>query len=1096
MATESFVFPSGAVLAPYAVTSDDAQRRQAIQPDVSCMVEAPAGSGKTELLIQRYLALLGRVEMPESIVAITFTRKAAGEMRDRVLQALESARKGEAPTAAHERVRFDLALGALAQSDRLQWDLLAHPGRIRLQTIDSLCLSLVGRMPWLARLGAVPEIVQDARGLYAEAARRTVLAVNNESGYQEPLTAMLRHLDNDAAGMQKLLATMLATRDQWLPLAVGTGDDERPQFEMALAAAQAAGIAAIESALPVGVRNTWLSIAGFVGKTACDGWPVNDLAAWFELADVVLTKSGEWRKRGGLNVRCGFPPGSDAEKGQCAELIDVLQRSDGLLAALNAIGSLPPDRYSDAQWSGMRAFLDCLRLAVGQLRVVFRETGSVDFCEVGIAARYALGSVDAPTDLAIDVDSRLKHLLLDEFQDTSTSQFSLVKHLTEGWQHGDGRTIFLVGDPKQSIYRFRQAEVGLFLDAKARGIGELRPEFLQLTANYRSRKGIVDWVNRVFAKILPGTNRAETGEIAYTASEPTKPALDRPAALPHWFPGRNDEAEAEKVVAIVRTLRREQPQESVAILVSARTHLPEIVKALRREKLLFLAIKIDPLAERPVVRDLMSLTRAMLHRADRVSWLAILRAPWTGLTLEDLTNLVASDLRESIWERLQTMENNPRVERLRGILTEAFAERGRWPLRQWIERAWFRLGGPSCVSEDDAMRDAADFFDLLEAQQTGSDLRDFDGFVDVVKKLYARPGTSDGNPVQIMTIHGAKGLEFDNVILAGLGRCGRNDDAKLFLFQETRDADGRPQRLLAPIKETGGSDDPAYRYLRTIDRKKGDQERKRMLYVAATRARQRLFLLGHIDAEKGVPQSRTMLADLWPALTPEEQAAILETPARPERTDVAAFPRLRRMPPDWTPPELPDPVEWTSTQPPAESDTVPTFEWVGEGLRHAGTVAHVFLQRMAANAVVPDIAAIRAALAHEGVAQQDLSSLATRVRQALEAAASSPRGKWILTAHAGHRTEYAIAGVVAGNIVRGTIDRTFVDEDGTRWVIDYKMSHRQGGEIEAFLDEQQRRYRPQLERYASLLEPLGDPIKLGLYFPLLGSWREWSSEEG
>ena len=115
------------------------QRLQAILPDQSFIVQAPAGSGKTGLLIQRYLRLLATVDAPEEILAITFTRKAAAEMQGRVLHALDSARNGEVPAQEHERLTYDLAATSLMHSEKLGWDLSENPGRLRIQTIDSLC---------------------------------------------------------------------------------------------------------------------------------------------------------------------------------------------------------------------------------------------------------------------------------------------------------------------------------------------------------------------------------------------------------------------------------------------------------------------------------------------------------------------------------------------------------------------------------------------------------------------------------------------------------------------------------------------------------------------------------------------------------------------------------------------------------------------------------------------------------------------------------------------------------------------------------------------------------------------------------------------
>ena len=157
---------------------DAAAREAALDPGRSFIVQAPAGSGKTELLVRRFLGLLGSVERPEEIVAITFTRKAAAEMRKRVLEA--------APGAGE----------------------LGH--RLRIQTIDALCASLTRQMPVLARFGAQPELVENARPHYREAALRTLKALSPDA------ERLLAHLDNNLGTAVWLLSSMLAKRDQWL----------------------------------------------------------------------------------------------------------------------------------------------------------------------------------------------------------------------------------------------------------------------------------------------------------------------------------------------------------------------------------------------------------------------------------------------------------------------------------------------------------------------------------------------------------------------------------------------------------------------------------------------------------------------------------------------------------------------------------------------------------------------------------------------------------------------------------------------------------------------------------------------------------------
>jgi ATP-dependent exoDNAse (exonuclease V) beta subunit len=415
-------------------------------------------------------------------------------------------------------------------------------------------------------------------------------------------------------------------------------------------------------------------------------------------------------------------------------------------------------------------------------------------------------------------------------------------------------------------------------------------------------------------------------------------------------------------------------------------------------------------------------------------------------------------------------------------------------LRRWVERVWIKIGGPACFESDEgALQDAAAYFDLLETTQSGADLLDFGKFSQRVTDLYAQPGNPTGFAVQIMTIHKAKGLEFDTVIVPGLGRPPKLDDKPLVLFHEWRE-DGRFECLVAPIDETRAEPDVLYRYLRSLERRKSDWERARQLYVAATRARKRLHLMGHVG-NNGEPGSGTMLKDLWPALSSEERdrfrrAATGAIPPSPLQSQAV----LRRLPDSWCLPELPPAVAWSSGATPYAEPHEPSFEWVGESLRHAGTVVHAFLQRMeSVDAPGPELAEIRRALMHVGASPLDLDAGAERVRQSLALIRTSRRGRWILASHEDAQSEYAVTGVVNGEIVRGLVDRTFIDQ-GVRWIIDFKTSEHEGGNLEVFLDEQQRRYRDQMERYARIMGLLGNPVRLGLYFPLLDEWREWSPE--
>ena len=225
-----------------ATIPDADQRKRALDPECSFIVQAPAGSGKTELLIQRYLTLLVRVEQPESVVAITFTRKAAGEMQRRMLKALLDG-VGPRPEADHAALTWELARAVLDRDKALGWDLFRNPSRLRVRTIDSLSASITRQMPWVSRLGAPPEIVEDASDLYAEAARHTIELLEGDR-WTAPVEALLVHLDNDFQTLRKLIAEMLKRRDQWLRHVMEAPDPValRAQLEAALGRAIRDGV--------------------------------------------------------------------------------------------------------------------------------------------------------------------------------------------------------------------------------------------------------------------------------------------------------------------------------------------------------------------------------------------------------------------------------------------------------------------------------------------------------------------------------------------------------------------------------------------------------------------------------------------------------------------------------------------------------------------------------------------------------------------------------------------------------------------------------------------------------------------------------------
>jgi len=999
------------------IPEDHAERLAALDVTKSFVVQAPAGSGKTELLIQRYLALLGTVSEPESILAITFTKKAAAEMRARVLQALRSG--GGA------------AAQALEQDKRCGWDVLANPSRLRIQTIDAFCVMVARRMPWLARFGAMPEFVEEASELYREAARRTLALLGEPGVWAEAMATVLLHVDNDASRFLNLLVSMLSKRDQWMRhVARGlTGAEMRVEMEAALRRVLDADLEKLAVLVPAAV-------------------PIAETADWAALAEKLLTKSGSLRKK-------QLPVWASLAFERHAEFVD----------RLDEVRKRPEPRYDEAQWHIAEAVLTLLPIAVAQLKTVFQERGEVDFPELQHAAQYALGSEDEPTDLAMSLGHRIEHILVDEMQDTSSSQMDLLKKLTASWEPGDGRTIFLVGDPMQSIYRFREAEVGLFLRLQRHGLPQVPVESLTLRANFRSRPELVDWVNGAFEAAFPAEQDLATGAVTYSPSVAARDAVGVEAV--HVHPVADDDLEGE--ARLVADLVEQSAGGSTAILVRARTHLPPILAELKNRGIRFRALDIDPLTSRPVITDLLALTRALLHPGDRTAWLAILRAPWCGLTLAELYSITDT----TIWDAVMPV-------RFQEVMRRALAEVRRVPLRRCVEQAWIGLGGPSVLSSAVELEEAKRFLDLLDRMDTGGSIPSFAALERALDELHAAPDPTAPEQLQIMTIHKAKGLEFDTVILPGLSRRSRPDEDLLLRWAEVPLED-RDELLLAPMKSAEATDDLLYRYLRRLNTKKENNETARLLYVAATRAREKLHLLAQEESARG-SLGHVIQETLAASLGTAPSVAVVDAVASAVRP-------LRRLPETWSPPVAPPPVRSVEVVVPSGEPI--TFDWAGQMARQVGVVVHGYLQRLAMGVSLDAcLATVRAALVAEGVSASDVVIASERVEGALRGICGDPRGQWILARRVGDACEVSFDAELDGVLHTIRIDRTFVDEDGVRWIIDYKTGVHSGGRVEEFLDHEWERYRGQLEGYARVFRALESrPVRLGLYFPLMRGWR-------
>jgi len=1078
--------------------ADHHQRQKALDPNHSFIVQAPAGSGKTELLTKRFLVLLARVDRaPEEIIAITFTRKAASEMRARIINALKLARSETPPSAPHTRETWELARRALARDEKEGWDIIHSPSRLRILTIDAMCASLTRQMPILSSFGASPEIAMDARPYYQSAARELLLNLDDESPWTKALETLLLHLNNDLNKVESLFMAMLARRDQWLPYIAGISDTAvlREKLEATLLHIIQENLRNIN--IPEEFDHELHQLMQFAFKNLIF-LPEDELDTWKQIAAILLTQKFQFRKC--VNKNQGFPvPPKGIEKEEKAhykhakERVNIMLTTFGenetLRQSLEDVLLSPPPHYSEQQWEVVEALITILPVLAAQLVVTFRQHSKVDFIEVSNSALKALGDTDKPTDLALRLDYKIQHLLVDEFQDTSATQYKLLELLTAGWIDGDGRTLFLVGDPMQSIYRFRQAEVGLFLKARQEGIGAIKLQPLNLEVNFRSEAGVIDWINNSFEKVFPSIENISQGAVSFSPSTSIHDTTKAKSVCFHPLKASDGLSNAAKTIEIIMNA---EPDEKIAILVRARSHLLKILPALKAENIKYQAVEIETLGNSTVVTDLWSLTRALLYFNDRIAWLSILRAPWCGLMLSDL-HVIANTADDTIWEALCNdsalpVETKNRIARLMEVLKPMIENRMRHSLRKTVETVWHALGGPACLDDESELADAAAYFELLQNAEVAGDLPDIFAFE---KKLFeetiASQNDSNAN-VQIMTIHKSKGLEFDTVIIPGLEKRAAANTHPLMIWMERPRQDNDFDLLLAPIKSFADDHDPIFQYLHREDGKKHDQEIKRLLYVAATRAKKQLHLLAEIkqndEGELVAPNSSSILSHLWECVDKES----IEICADTVDTSLSESHLLNRLPSDWR----------SNSKIAYEPSTNPhsVFSWQTENNRHIGTVTHLILKQIATLGVNKwkeiDQETHRQywqdLLSGTGLSDTDIQNALDEIQTAITVTIQDEKGQWILEQHHEAGSEYAISSHDHGTLI---LDRTFVDQDGIRWIIDYKMSEKTEGALDAFLEQEKAHHTDQLEKYRMAMAGMEQrPIKCGLYFPRYAAWVE------
>jgi ATP-dependent helicase/nuclease subunit A len=864
---------------------DAADRRAAVDPSQNVVLEASAGTGKTQVLVERYVNLLRAGVEPDHILAITFTRKAAAEMRQRIIDRLKETSRTSALDAARWR------------------ELRGRLGDIAISTIDAFCLSLLREFPLEAGVDPgfdlavetdVPRLVSDAldqalricravaaadedvalvfaqlgerrlrAGIGALLDRRLVApqALNRflQSGPRD-LTAQ-RACASAAARLRDIFAGARDGLDRFL----ADGPLRHSQFAML-----AADLRDLVAAAPAfGTRERQAAFRTLIDRLrgyflTLDGKPRGEKFTGTGFTTLHCASEDAWRRHRAAAARLA-PAVADAVRGFRRDLNVVLSRG---------------------VW---RVFA----VAMSQYQRTLDAHALVDFAGVLERAVKLLKDLDEFAESRLRLEARYRHVLVDEFQDTSRAQWELVRQLVASWGEGFGAaadalapSIFIVGDRKQSIYGFRDADVAL-MDEAARFIQDLRPggrARRSIAVSFRSAPAILAFVNDVFAAIA-GESVGETRKDAFRydrqdrfpiddagqtapgdaasfnlgliAADTVRASADRVAAeIVRLLAGRTVHDRATGVVRPARPA-------DVAILFRSRDSHREFEAALDRVRVPSYVYKGLGFFDADEIQDAVALLRYLADPLSPLRAATLLRSRVVRLSDRAVARL-APDLAGAILRS----DPPPALAEFdgedRSVLEQLRRSVPRW--LSWIDRmtpselldAVFHETAYAWELRGSRRRQARENLKKLRSMIRRAQNRGYATLARIAEHLDRLAVGDESNAaidaidaVNLMTVHAAKGLEFPIVFLVNIGRGTGGVRPPI---RVAADAAGEPSIAVGDYQSEADEDASA----------REREESKRLLYVALTRARELLYLSATVQ-DGACRMTRGSLGEVLPA---------------------------------------------------------------------------------------------------------------------------------------------------------------------------------------------------------------------------------------
>ncbi len=1119
----------------------DASQRQrlALDPTATVWVQASAGTGKTKVLVDRVLSLLLAGGEPQRIRCLTFTKAAAAEMKNRLLQAL--ADWATLPGAELTQRLYDL-LGRPPTAEeeqaaaRLFARVLDAPGGLQIQTIHAFCQGLLARFPLEAGISPRFTLVEErsAAELMA-AARADLLAEAELPGREADLRWALEQLL--LAGGETTLAKLADAMVQ-----------KRAWFERCLAGRSVVGaVAVVEHAAGLAPGETRESLlAAALAEPALRAGPLRALCQLMAggldsdrkvadgMAGLLAAEAGkrphhyeDWRGAFLTNdgtVRKKLPTKKLAGAAPMLAAL-FLEEGERLLLLEQRLAAADLVEDCRALFTVAERLLDFYQQRKAAL-------GGLDYADLIAATARLLGQPGRAAWVLYKLDEGIEHLLIDEAQDTSAEQWQVVRQLTAEFHAGEGahedkggavRTVFAVGDGKQSIYRFQGADPAGFRDAATHfreRVEAVRQAFraVPLSHSFRSVEAVLQAVDRVFALPAAQDGVATPGEAVVHAATRLgqagrveiwplvqPPNVDPP--LP-WAPPVTRRSLVDPAVALAESLAqtlagwfaadpatlgpdhpawldskaRPVAPGDVLILVRRRNALfHALARALKRQGVPVAGVDRMVLPEQTAVRDLLSLGRFLLLPDDDLSLAEVMKGPLGGLDDDDLMALAAQREGQSLWQALAARQGlKPAYDALRQRLEALLAQVDFVPPYELFagllgagegRRRWLgRLGEEAADPLDEFLAQA-----LAYERDHAPSLQGFLAWLEQGALEVKRDLEAGGPAVRIMTVHGAKGLQAPIVFLPDTTQPAKAQDS---LLEDPRHALVlRSSGLLKAV--------PFAAQVQGANEAATAQEYRRLLYVALTRAEDRLYLCGYLGGKALSPDSWYALAAKALAGLEADQAQALSEilapvaapqSAAPERPRLAARPTAppppladfaaRPPPPEPTPPRPLAPSRPSGEEPPGLS---PLAESEG-GRWRRGLLLHRLLQSLPELPAARRAAAARRFLSEpaQGLDPATVAAWTAEILAVMELPEAAP------LFGPDSRAEVPIVGRVGGQRIAGRLDRLAVTAEAV-WLADYKTNRPPPASEDAVPEQ----YLRQLAAYGALLAEIykGKEIK-------------------